>query len=45
MEHLWSRADVNGIVFDLKPKPTTHEDDKALHEHHSQQAVAAGIQS
>ena len=34
---------VKDVVFDLKPKPTTHEEEKALHEHHSQQAVAAGI--
>ena len=32
---------VKNVVFDLKP--ATHEDEKALHEHHSQQAVAAGI--
>jgi hypothetical protein len=24
---------VKDVVFDLQPKPTTHEDDKALHEH------------
>jgi hypothetical protein len=24
-------------------KPTTHEDDKALHEHHSRETVAAGV--
>jgi len=35
---------VKGVVFDLKPKPTTLEEDKALHAHHSQQAVVAGIQ-
>ena len=37
---------VKNVVFDLKPAtqtPATHEDEKALHEHHSQQAVAAGI--
>jgi hypothetical protein len=37
---------VKNVVFDLKPathKPATHEDEKALHEHHSQQEVAAGI--
>jgi len=34
---------VRNVVFDLAPLPTTHEDEKALHEHHSRQAVTAGI--
>jgi len=34
---------VKNVVFDLQPKPTTHEDDKALHEHQTTVAVAAGI--
>jgi arylsulfatase len=34
---------VRDVVFDLQPKPTTHEDDKALHEHQTTVAVAAGI--
>ena len=34
---------VRNVVFDLAPIPTTHEDEKALHAHHSQQAVTAGI--
>jgi arylsulfatase len=34
---------VRNVVFDLAPVPTTHEDEKALHAHHSQQAVTAGI--
>jgi arylsulfatase A-like enzyme/uncharacterized membrane protein len=35
---------VNSVIFDLKPQPTTHDEERALHEHHSQQAVTAGIQ-
>jgi arylsulfatase len=34
---------VKQVVFDLAPKPISHEDEKALHQHHSQQTVAAGI--
>ena len=34
---------VRNVVFDLAPVPTKHEDEKALHAHHSQQAVTAGI--
>ena len=32
---------VKNVVFDLKPH--THEDEQALHQHHSHHAVAAGI--
>ena len=32
---------VKRVVFDLKPH--THEDEQALHQHHSHQTVAAGI--
>ena len=32
---------VKRVVFDLKPQ--THEDEQALHQHHSNQTVAAGI--
>jgi uncharacterized membrane protein len=35
---------VTNVAFDLKPKPTMHEDEQALHAHHSQQTVTAGIQ-
>ncbi len=34
---------VKEVVFDLKPKPTTHDDDVALHEHESLHAVAHGV--
>jgi len=34
---------VKQVVFDLKPKPMTHDDEKALHALHSQVAAAAGI--
>jgi len=36
---------VKRVVFDLKPATheETHDDDRALHEHHSRQEVAAGI--
>jgi arylsulfatase A-like enzyme/uncharacterized membrane protein len=34
---------VKSVVFDLKPKPTTHEDEMALHEHESLHAVAHGV--
>ena len=34
---------VKKVVFDLKPKPTTHDDEKALHEHESIHAVAHGV--
>jgi hypothetical protein len=34
---------VKHVVFDLKPKPTTHEDEMALHEHESLNAVAHGV--
>ena len=33
---------VKKVVFDLKP-PSAHEDEKALHEHHTKVAVAQGI--
>ena len=32
---------IKNVVFDLKP--ATHEDEKALHEHHSRESVAAGV--
>ena len=32
---------VKNVVFDLKP--AAHEDEKALHEHHSRETVAAGV--
>jgi hypothetical protein len=32
---------VKQVVFDLKP--ATHEQEKALHEHHTTQTVAAGV--
>jgi arylsulfatase len=32
---------IKKVVFDLKP--ATHEDEKALHEHHSRESVAAGV--
>jgi len=34
---------VKRVVFDLKPKPTTHDDEQALHEHESLHAVAHGV--
>ena len=34
---------VKKVVFDLKPKPTTHEDEQALHEHEAIHAVAHGV--
>jgi hypothetical protein len=34
---------VKQVVFDLAPRPISHEDEQALHGHHSQQTVAAGI--
>jgi arylsulfatase len=34
---------VKKVVFDLKPKPTIHDDEAALHEHESVHAVAHGI--
>ena len=34
---------VKKVVFDLKPKVTTSEDEQALHEHDSVHAVAHGI--
>jgi arylsulfatase A-like enzyme/uncharacterized membrane protein len=34
---------VKKVVFDLKPKPTTHEEEHALHEHESLHAVAHGV--
>ena len=37
------QRDCRNVVFDLMPMPMTHEDEKALHEHHSRQAVTAGI--
>ena len=32
---------IKNVVFDLRP--AAHEDEKALHEHHSKEAVAAGV--
>jgi arylsulfatase len=34
---------VKNVVFDLKPKPTTHDEEKALHEHRTKVEVAQGI--
>ena len=34
---------VKKVVFDLKPKSTTHDDEQALHEHESIHAVAHGV--
>jgi arylsulfatase len=34
---------VKNVVFDLKPKPMTHENEKEIHALHSQVAAAAGI--
>ena len=34
---------VKKVVFDLKPKPTTSDDEMALHEHESLHAVAHGV--
>ena len=34
---------VKKVVFDLKPKPTTQDDEMALHEHESLHAVAHGV--
>ena len=34
---------VKNVVFDLKPKVTTHEDEQALHEHEAIHAVAHGV--
>jgi arylsulfatase len=34
---------VEKVVFDLKPKPTTHDEEQALHEHESLHAVAHGV--
>jgi hypothetical protein len=34
---------VKNVVFDLKPQPITHEEEKALHEHHTTVGVVAGI--
>jgi arylsulfatase len=34
---------LKNVVFDLKPKPMTHENEKEIHALHSQVAAAAGI--
>ena len=34
---------VKKVVFDLKPKPTTSDDEVALHEHESIHAVTHGV--
>jgi arylsulfatase len=34
---------VKTVVFDLKPKPTTQDEENALHEHESLHAVAHGV--
>jgi hypothetical protein len=34
---------VKKVVFDLKPKVMSHDDEQALHEHESLHAVAHGV--
>ena len=34
---------VKTVVFDLNPKPLTHEEEKVLHEHRTKVEVVAGI--